>query len=94
MKVTHLLIATLIAISFTACGSSTVEDSTGDSSENIDIDVNCTSPDTVSDYITLNSADQIVKDEEDSNITILHDQEGVKKVCLQSGKAHIVRAIE
>ena len=99
---------TLTTISFIACGDSSssknsISNDTNESNnttepieedlfEKISIDVNCTSPDTVSDYITLRSADQIIKDEEDSNITILHDQEGIKKVCLQSGKVHIQRS--
>ncbi|MBU1667524.1 hypothetical protein KKC13_03840 [bacterium] len=93
MKTTHLLIATLTAISFTACGGDNhVEGFDGNSYEEIAIDVACTSPDTPEGYITLKSADQIIKDEEGSNITILHDENGVKKVCISSGKAHINRA--
>ncbi len=95
---------TLIAISFIACGSSSSVKSSSsnsnntttivneDSFEKINIDVNCTSPDKIADYIALKSGDQLIKDEEDSNITILHDQEGIKKVCLQSGKVHIRRS--
>ena len=103
MKTTHLLIMTLTTISFIACGdsSSVVKSSNSnnttavvneDSFEKLNIDVNCTSPDTISNYITLKSGDQLIKDEKDSNITILHDQEGVKKVCLESGKVHIRRS--
>ena len=94
---------TLITISFIACGdnstnsisnanNNTTEPVDEDLFEKISIDVNCTSPDNIIDYITLRSGDQLIKDEEDSNITILHDQERVKKVCLQSGKVHIRRS--
>ncbi len=97
---------TLTTISFVACGgtnntattsaTATPTDTTAvvnqDSFEKIDIDANCTSPDTLTDYISLKSGDQIIQDETDSNVTILHDQEDVKKVCLQSGKAHIKRS--
>jgi hypothetical protein len=95
MKITtHLLIATLTAISFTACGNDPIEGFDGNSYEKIAIDVNCTTLNTIDEYITLKSGDQIIKDEEDSNITIFHDENGVKKICLQSGKAHINRANE
>ena len=94
MKTIHLLLVTLTAISFTACGTDPVEGFNGNSFEEIAIDVNCTTPDTPDNYITLKSGDQIIKDEEDSNITILHDENGIKKVCIESGKAHINRANE
>lgn len=89
---THLLIATLTAISFTACGNDPVEGFEENSYEKIAIDVNCTTLNKIDEYITLKSGDQVIKDEEDSNITIFHDENGVKKICLQSGKAHINRA--
>lgn len=104
MKTTHLLLITLTTISFVACGStnntttatptptSTPAVVNQDSFEKINIDVNCTSPDTITNYISLKSGDQIIQDETDSNVTILHDQEDVKKVCLESGKAHIKRS--
>jgi hypothetical protein len=95
MKITtHLLIATLTAISFTACGNDSIEGFNGNSYEEIAIDINCSTLDTIDKYIILKSGDQIIKDEEDSNITIFHDENGVKSICLQSGKAHINRANE
>ena len=104
MKSITLFIVTLTAISLTACGNggnsaenldgNSAEGFDGNSFEKIDINVNCTSPNTVKDYLALKSGDQILNDESDSNISILHDQNGVKKVCLNSGKAHVVRAFE
>ena len=95
---------TLISISFIACGNSgsssttesnnTTEPMEEDLFEKINIDVNCTSPDTVTDYITLKSGDQIIKDDEGTKVSILNDENSVKKICLNSGKAHIVRALE
>ena len=92
----YLLITTLTAISFTACGSGDnhVEGFDGNSFEEIAIDKECTNPDIPDEYIALKSGDQIIKDEENSKITILHDENGIKKVCLQIGKAHINRAFE
>lgn len=92
----NIVLSAIVTISFTACGGGSsdnhVEGFNGNSYEEIAIDVVCTDPDTPDAYIVLKSGDQIIKDEEDSNITILHDENGLKKVCLDSGKAHINRA--
>lgn len=97
MKIVNSLIMTCITISFTACGGSggnSAEGFDGNSFEKINISKSCTTPDTIADYITLKSADQIVKDEEGTKVSILHDENSVKKICLNNGKAHIVRAFE
>lgn len=97
MKIENSLIIIFIAISFMACGGSNnnnAEGFDGNSYEKIDISKSCTTPDTVKEYISLKSGDQIVKDDEGTNVSILHDENSVKKVCLNSGKAHIVRAFE
>lgn len=99
MKVTVNKILTTIAmtmttIGLTACGGGTneVEGFTGNSYEEINISKSCTSPDVVDEYISLESGDQIVKDSEGTEISILHDENSVKKICLNSGTAHIERA--
>ena len=97
MKIVNNIIITVVTISFTACGGSggnSAEGFDGNSFEQINIEKACTTPDTVADYISLKSADQIVKDEEGTNVSILHDENSVKKICLNSGKAHILRAFE
>jgi hypothetical protein len=92
-KTVSLIIMLLSSLSFTACGGGSSADGfSGNSYEEINISKACTSPDVLSEYITLKSADQIVKDEEGTNISILHDEAAVKKVCLNSGVAHINRA--
>lgn len=93
-KVIKTLLILTTSISFMACGggSNTVEGFDGNSYEEINISKVCTSPDTVDDYIELKSGDQIVKDSEGTEISILHDENSVKKVCLKSGTAHINRA--
>lgn len=42
-------------------------------------------------YETLLSSDVIVKDEDNTTIALYHDVDGLKKVCLVNGSAHIVR---
>ena len=60
--------------------------------EKIAIDVNCTTPATISDYIELLKDDTIVKSENNTTVSIYHDENSNKKVCLDYGEAHIERA--
>jgi len=97
MKTVNSLLITVVAISFMACGGSNNNQAKGfdeNSYEQINISKSCTTPDTIEDYITLKSGDRIVKDDEGTKVSILHDENSVKKICLNSGKAHIVRAFE
>ena len=93
-KVINTVLMLTTSISFMACGggSNTVEGFDGNSYEKINISKVCTTPDTVSDYIELKSGDQIVKDDEGTTVSILHDENGLKNICLKSGTAHINRA--
>jgi len=63
----------------------------GGQKQRIAIDVNCTSPAIVEDYISLQSGDTITKVENNTSIITYHDVNGVKKVCLKYGKADILR---
>jgi len=94
-KIVTTIKMTIITIGFTACGGgNNVEGFNGNSYEEINIDKVCATPDTVDEYITLKSGDQIVKDNEGTEISILHDENNVKKICLNSGTAHINRKNE
>lgn len=42
-------------------------------------------------YETLLSDDVLVKDEDNTTIAIYNDEDGLKKVCLVNGSAHIER---
>ena len=92
-KIIQNLLLGLIAISFISCGGggNTIEGFNGNSYEEINIEKYCTLPDKIDEYIMLKSGDQIVKDVEGTKISILHDENNVKKVCLNSGTAHINR---
>ena len=100
MNINKLLIpaiAGLIAISFSACSDFPYSNDDGDNNvttTTISIDVNCTLNSTAMDidtYITTISGDVIVQNETNTTISFFQDANSVKKVCLVSGKAHIVR---
>ena len=89
-------IFSLLAItSFSACGVGGGDSASFENSEIlIPITIACVTTPTstdISSYETLNSGDTIVKDTNDTVVSIYHDVDGNKKVCLESGTAHIVR---
>jgi len=96
-KLKIALIATIIALSFNACSDSdskSVEDSNTTTATTIEIDVECTADTTSADiesYITLESGDTIIKDEDNTTVSIFYDAEGNEKICLVEGKAHLLR---
>lgn len=91
-----LKIASLAAFSivlFTACGGGD-DASFGNSATIVPIDIDCVTTPTatdISNYITLNSGDVLVKESDLAEISIYHDSDGVKKVCLVTPSARIVR---
>lgn len=96
IKIVSLSLLTLLTLSFTACGGGGDDASFKNSETMIPIDINCsttTPPDAadILNYITVNSGDVIVKEEENTTISIYHDINGTKKVCLVNGLAHIIR---
>ena len=95
LKNTVIIIAVAgAALIFGACSDS--ESSPVAGTTNVAIDVNCISSATAADldiYVTTLPGDTIVKDEENTTINIVLSSEAVKKVCLESGAAHIVRSV-
>lgn len=98
MKLKNILKLTLISTfaitSFTACGGGGSAGSFSDSETKIDITIACkTTPSAIDidNYITLNTGDTIVKTTPSTTISTYHDTSGVKKVCLVSGSAYILR---
>lgn len=90
-KIYSIVLLIAVALGFTACGGGG-----GSSFKNaiIDINVACVASPSSNDfdtYITLYSGDEIVNDEAGTLVTTYHNINGEKKVCLNSGKAHIVR---
>ena len=94
IKIATLSLLTLLSLSFTACGGGSDDASFANSETLIDVDVNCTTTPNatdISNYITVNSGDVIVKKEDNTTISIYHDVNGTKKVCLESGSAYIIQ---
>ena len=90
-KILSLATFTAIIIGFSACGGG--GGSFTNSETLIPIDVNCTANATTTDidtYIELKSGDVIVEDE-NATIKTYHDTSGTKRVCIDSGSAHIIR---
>ena len=88
-KIASLLSITALAIFFSACS----EDNAQFNYTIIPIDTNCSTSitnSTISTYTTLLSGDIIVEDS-NATIQIYHDVNGVKKVCMVSGSAHLIR---
>ena len=59
--------------------------------EKIAIDVKCTTPPTIDEYTELLKGDAIVKSEDNTTVSIYHDENRKKKVCLDYGEAYIER---
>ena len=53
--------------------------------------VSCGTDSAIASYTPAQSGDVIEKDQENTDIQIYHSQENEKFVCVQNGKAHIVR---
>ena len=102
LNIKILLTITTIIIGFSACGGGSGDTTFGSATGSgdttlgsgeiiIPIDVNCTTPATIATYIPLQSGDTIIKEDDNTSVNIYHDLDGTKKVCLDSGKAHILR---
>lgn len=90
-KISSIILLSTIILAFTSCGGS---GSASFKSAVEDISIPCVANPSSNDfdrYITLNSGDKIVNDTPDAKVTTYHNANGEKKVCLNSGKAHIVR---
>ena len=94
MKIKNILsmiVISIIAISFTACGDGS-DASFSNSEEKIVIkDCNTTGAVIPTDFTTMQSADTIIKKETTTTITTYHDISGNKKVCVDMGSAYLLR---
>ena len=92
MKKIHLILnTTLIALLLSACGgggggSSDASFDSGNTKISI---VNCDTTNPV--YTDIVSGDLLVKDDDNTEVTIIHDNNGNKKVCITIGSAHLLR---
>jgi len=82
----------LLTLGFSACDGGS--DASFENSETIiPVTIDCqTTPDSndIATYITLSSGDVVVK-EGNATVSIYHDINGTKKICLEDGNAHIIR---
>lgn len=100
-KIISIILPITIAIVFTACGGGGGDSSFSNNSNNtstsnnIPINIPCLvgniSINDFASYLTLNSGDQVLKNDDSTVVTIYHNISGEKKVCLNSGSAYIVR---
>lgn len=90
-----ILLGIVVVIFLNSCGSGGSDSYFKNATKKINIDVNCTTTEpTALDiyyYITVESDDVIVTEEEGSVISTYHDINGVKKICLVNGSAYILR---
>jgi len=83
-----------LPILFIGCGGDGDDASFKNSETLIPITIQCVGNPTttnINSYITLNSGDVIVKDSSNAEVSIYHDSNGIKKVCLVTASAHIIR---
>lgn len=93
MKTKNILFSiaffTLLSLGLSGCGGKTAN-------ADIAITAQCTTPDNLTAYQTLNDGDIIAKaddaeDSADPQFSIFQVQDGRKKVCIRSGDAVIIR---
>ena len=88
-----IFFVSFMLLSFNACSdnASFTNKSSNNAPQRIAVDVNCSTPAIIEDYITLESNDTLSKELNNTSVIIYHDTNGIKKVCLKSGKAAIIR---
>ena len=106
IKLKELLLTTIIIFLFSACGGgsdtedtesmgssgNTISSKSSDSVDaNIKITVACTTPATIPTYYLLQSNDVIVKGSDDTEISLYHDSNNERRVCLVKGSASVIR---
>lgn len=77
----------LVVLGFASCGGGGGGGSSSDEGTEI---VSCSVSENIEDYTSLQSDDVIVKDSDDTVISIFHDSDENKKVCVVSGSAYIL----
>lgn len=87
MKKIYLAISTtVVALLLSACGGGGGSASFSDAQTLITI-VDCNT----STFTPIQTDDVLVKDTEITKVTIVHDSNNTKKVCVDLGSAHLVR---
>jgi len=84
---TQLTLLILALITFNSCGGGSCPATT----QVLAINAHCNINNDMSQYTPLQSGDIITKEEDNTLISIFHDQDNNKVVCIESGKASIIR---
>jgi len=87
---TQLTLLILALITFNSCGGG---GSCPTTTQVLAIDAQCNAINDLSQYTPLQSGDIITKEEDNTLISIFHDQDNNKVVCIESGKASIIRGV-
>jgi len=81
---------TLFSMAFNSCGGGST---CASSVAVLAIDAQCNVANDLGSYTALQSGDVVSKEEENTTINIFHNQENQKVVCIESGKASIIRGV-
>ena len=85
MRNIYLLISSItLALFLSACGD--------DGDGKFDTGEEKITVTTCENYITLQTNDTLVKDDNNTTVKIIHDSNNTKQVCIVTGSAHIIRA--
>ena len=95
MKIYNMAVAILLVLSVSGCSKNhKTDNATSRVKTGIAITVSCILNATASDidtYQTIQTGDEIIKDDTNTTVNIVVDSLGNQKICLQSGSAHILR---
>ena len=85
-KILLSILPIVLLLALNACGNSDDKDS-----ESLIPIESCIVPPVISSYQVLNSGNSIIDETNTSIITTYHDSENIKRICLNSGQAYILR---
>jgi len=85
-KIISSSLTVVLIFAFNACGTSDSKNA----ESLIPIEA-CIVPPVISSYQVLNSGDIIVDESNTSVVTTYHESSNIKRICLESGKASILR---
>lgn len=92
MRIKYIISISVITLFFSACGGG--GGSFSNAQEKVDINVTCVdnpSAANIDSYITIQSGDTLIKEEDNTSVSIYHDLNDIKKVCLVSGSAYLLK---